>query len=59
MSLSMKAECEKCGRRLDHQSEAFIYSHECTFCPDCADEMKNVCPNCTGELVRRPRRKPK
>jgi hypothetical protein len=36
---------------------AFICSYECTFCPACTDEMKSVCPNCGGELLRRPRRK--
>ncbi|MDQ6711674.1 MAG: DUF1272 domain-containing protein [Candidatus Dormibacteraeota bacterium] len=36
---------------------ACICSHECTFCPSCADAMNNVCPNCGGELVARPKRK--
>lgn len=54
--LKMKSECEKCKASLDHKAEAFICSYECTFCPDCTAEMKNVCPNCSGELVRRPRR---
>ena len=32
-----------------------ICSYECTFCAACADEvLKGVCPNCGGELVRRP-----
>jgi len=35
---------------------AFICSHECTFCGDCSADMDHVCPNCGGELVRRPRR---
>jgi len=35
--------------------EAFICSFECTFCRDCVDgELAGVCPNCGGELVRRP-----
>ena len=29
---------------------------ECTFCPACADGMNGVCPNCSGELVARPKR---
>ena len=37
-------------------AEARICSFECTFCPACADAMASVCPNCGGELVRRPLR---
>ena len=56
MALLMKAECEKCGRKLEADGEAFICSYECTFCRECTDAMKAVCPNCGGELVRRPRK---
>lgn len=56
MSLEMKAMCEKCGRSLVAQGEAYICSYECTFCPSCAEQMHVVCPNCGGELARRPRR---
>jgi len=35
---------------------AFICSYECTFCEKCTDSMHNTCPNCGGELVRRPKR---
>jgi hypothetical protein len=52
----MKIKCEKCGRELKHDSDACICSYECTFCPECAKEMNNICPNCSGELVKRPRR---
>jgi hypothetical protein len=32
-----------------------ICSFECTFCADCArDRLTGRCPNCGGELVRRP-----
>jgi hypothetical protein len=55
MALEMKKECEKCGRSLAAEGEAFICIYECTFCPDCAASMKSICPNCRGELVRRPR----
>jgi len=57
MALEMKGRCERCNKFLSAQGEAFICSHECTFCPACTDEMKAVCPNCGGELLRRPRRK--
>jgi len=54
--LEMKPACERCQAQLDHDAQAFICSHECTWCPDCAAQMKRVCPNCNGELVSRPRR---
>jgi uncharacterized protein len=55
MALEMKDRCEKCEAALARDSAAFICVYECTFCADCAEQMKNVCPNCGGELVRRPR----
>jgi len=37
--------------------EAMICSFECTFCEACASDVLNgVCPNCGGELMRRPTR---
>ena len=27
---------------------------QCTFCHACATKLKFVCPNCGGDLVRRP-----
>ena len=56
MSLEMRSECERCGQPLAADGVAFICSHECTFCAECADGLENVCPNCSGELVPRPRR---
>jgi hypothetical protein len=56
MSLEMKAVCERCGRGLAPDGDAAICSFECTFCGACADAVEHVCPNCAGELVRRPRR---
>ena len=55
MALEMKTECEKCGRALSAGGEAYICTYECTFCGDCAVTMKSICPNCSGELVPRPR----
>jgi hypothetical protein len=53
----MRGACERCGIPLPPDSElALICSWECTFCTLCAAEEGNVCPNCGGELVRRPRR---
>jgi hypothetical protein len=60
MALEMREICEKCRRDLPHESrDAFICSYECTFCRDCADGMERTCPNCGGELRRRPRRQAK
>ncbi|MEC2439319.1 DUF1272 domain-containing protein, partial [Bacillus cereus] len=28
-----------------------------TFCAPCTEERQNVCPNCGGELERRPKKK--
>ena len=56
MALQMKPACEKCGTALTHDGEAHICSYECTFCGPCTDGMKGRCPNCGGELLRRPRR---
>lgn len=56
MSLEMRAGCERCDAMLAPDGPAFICSFECTFCEPCADETNRVCPNCGGELVRRPRR---
>jgi hypothetical protein len=55
MALEMKEACEKCGRKIRAQAEAFICVYECTYCGPCARDMSNVCPNCGGELVRRPK----
>jgi two-component system, LytTR family, sensor kinase len=56
MQLQMKTCCEKCGAQLRADGEAYICSYECTFCSACATEARGKCPNCTGELVRRPSR---
>ncbi|MFT8680318.1 DUF1272 domain-containing protein [Gluconacetobacter sp.] len=52
----MRPDCGCCGRGLPPSSrEAVICSFECTFCVGCAAEMLDQrCPNCGGELVRRP-----
>ena len=56
MALEMRTECERCGAALARDGEAWICSYECTFCGACADASEHVCPNCSGELVPRPRR---
>jgi len=55
--LKMRAACERCSHALPPQSaNAYICSFECTFCEGCTTEMNRICPNCKGELVRRPAR---
>jgi hypothetical protein len=56
MSLEMRPHCERCQADLTHGDLAFICSYECTFCPGCTTQLGQRCPNCAGELVRRPRR---
>ncbi len=56
MALEYKSTCEKCTTTLTMQSEACICSYECTFCETCSIEMECICPNCKGELVKRPKR---
>ena len=55
MPLGMKENCEKCGSAIGLDAEAYICSYECSFCGDCSESMSAVCPNCGGELLRRPR----
>lgn len=54
--LELRPNCECCDRDLPPQSrEAMICTFECTFCADCAGAvLGGTCPNCSGELVRRP-----
>lgn len=54
--LELRPSCECCDGDLPPGSrDAMICSFECTFCADCArDALGGICPNCGGELVRRP-----
>lgn len=54
--LELRPNCECCNCDLPPESrEARICSFECTFCVQCAEGvLLSVCPNCGGELVRRP-----
>ena len=54
--LELRPNCECCDKDLPPESkEAVICSFECTFCTDCANDILNgKCPNCGGELLRRP-----
>ncbi|UDF02468.1 DUF1272 domain-containing protein [Asticcacaulis sp. AND118] len=59
--LEMKPGCETCGAGLlPETSKAFICSYECTYCVDCTVHRHGGrCPNCGGELLRRPARQEK
>jgi uncharacterized protein len=53
--LEIRPNCECCDRDLAVDAEAYICSFECTWCAGCADSFPGrACPNCGGELVRRP-----
>jgi hypothetical protein len=50
---TLKTTCEQCREPLPLDTAALACSFQCTFCPDCAAQMSNVCPNCSGELALR------
>ena len=55
--LELRPNCECCDRDLPPDSDqALICSFECTWCVACASTRLpgGLCPNCGGELVRRP-----
>jgi hypothetical protein len=54
--LELRPNCECCDTDLPAASlEARICTYECTFCADCVEtRLHGICPNCSGELVRRP-----
>jgi uncharacterized protein len=57
MALEMKDACETCQTPLQYDALAYICSHECTFCGPCTMNVhKHICPNCGGDLQRRPKR---
>jgi hypothetical protein len=58
--LDLRPNCECCDCDLPPESPAArICTYECTFCADCAEtRLGGECPNCGGELVRRPVRPP-
>jgi uncharacterized protein len=59
--LALRPNCECCDKDLPPEAgDALICSFECTFCAECAAKRLpgGRCPNCGGELVRRPVRPP-
>ncbi|MCA1558499.1 MAG: DUF1272 domain-containing protein [Acidobacteria bacterium] len=57
MALQLKSLCERCGQGIEPSDKAYICVYECTFCHACTMWLGFNCPNCGGELVRRPRPK--
>lgn len=54
--LEIRQNCECCDRSLAvHDSDVYICSFECTWCADCvATFAGGACPNCGGNLAKRP-----
>ncbi len=58
--LDLRPNCECCDRDLPPQSpDARICTIECTWCAECVEHcLGGRCPNCGGNLERRPIRPP-
>ena len=57
--LDLRPNCECCDKDLGPADEAYICSFECTYCGDCKEGvLAGHCPNCLGNLQRRPIRPP-
>jgi hypothetical protein len=56
--LELRPNCEHCDKDLPNGApDALICTFECTFCADCAAGVfHGACPNCGGDLVKRPTR---
>lgn len=52
--LELRPNCERCDRNLPPAADAVICTFECTFCAPCSAVLGDVCPNCGGDLQRRP-----
>lgn len=56
--LQIRPSCECCDRDLPPDAaDAYICTFECTWCADCVATFPGrACPNCGGNLERRPER---
>jgi uncharacterized protein len=55
--LQLRPNCECCDKDLPAEAaDAMMCTFECTFCADCVATRLagGLCPNCGGDLVRRP-----
>lgn len=53
--MELRNECGRCHVPLREDGPAYHCANDCTFCATCYRQLTYVCPNCSGELVRRPR----
>jgi len=53
--MEFRHECGRCHAPLPEGTSAYWCAHECTYCPTCYRRLNFTCPNCSGELARRPR----
>lgn len=56
MDLVFKEACDACAKHISYVDLAYVCGQECTWCPECAEGYGMVCPNCSDELRKRPRR---
>lgn len=56
MDLAYRESCARCDGPLGWIDEAWVCPAECTYCPDCKDEVGGVCPNDSDLLHKRERR---
>jgi len=54
-AMELRPACGQCHRPLSESAPAYICSSESTWCPECYRSFHGLCPECGGELVRRPR----
>ena len=53
--LQIKPTCHNCNKELPFDAnDAMICTFECTFCKNCVEKLKEVCPNCGGGYEKRP-----
>ena len=54
--LELRPNCECCDKDLPPDAaDAMICTFECTWCADCVEgRLGGVCPNCGGNLEKRP-----
>ena len=53
--MEYRHECGRCRTSLGDDASAYFCANECTYCPTCYRKLYYTCPNCGGELLRRPR----
>jgi hypothetical protein len=52
--LEIRPTCENCNKNVPHDSkDLMICTFECTYCSDCVQLLKHVCPNCGGGFEKR------